>query len=184
MLILPLRAFIFQTLLLLTSIAIEATIIHRQLNLSRLNSIQYATTLNLFSTVLGWLVFFITQSMISEAWRTQLISYILFTHLIWGGNGHSILIGLGTLGVIAFILSVLFEMQVLNVLKLLLAIQPEPINRHSKMYRYRRSMLRREQRDDNQELKVLLIANAYSYSAVLVLLTLILKENNILGYSQ
>jgi len=45
-------------------------------------------------------------------------------------------------------------------------------------------MLRREQRDDNQELKVLLIANACSYSAVLVLLTLILKENNILGYSQ
>lgn len=57
MLILPLRAFIFQTLLLLTSIAIEATIIHRQLNLSRLTSIQYATTLNLFSTVLGWIVF-------------------------------------------------------------------------------------------------------------------------------
>lgn len=75
-------------------------------------------------------------------------------------------------------------MQVLNLLELLLAIQPVPINGHSKMYRYRRSILRREQRDDNQELKTLLIANAYSYSAVLVLLTLILKENNILGYWQ
>jgi hypothetical protein len=53
--VVPLRAIAFQTVFLLMAIAIEATVLHKQLNISPKQSVQFAASVNLLTTVLGWL---------------------------------------------------------------------------------------------------------------------------------
>ena len=56
--VLPLRAIVFQCLLLLVAIALEAKVLRRQLQLGYQPSIRYAASLNLLTVVLGWMAFF------------------------------------------------------------------------------------------------------------------------------
>jgi hypothetical protein len=56
--VLPLRAIALQILFLLIAIAIESSVLYRQLKISPRESVQYAATINLLSAVLGWLVIF------------------------------------------------------------------------------------------------------------------------------
>ncbi len=169
-LILPLRAFVFQAVLLLMTIAIEATVLHKQLDISRQTSVQYATTLNLLSTLMGWIGFLLLQPRIPEEWRTQLISYILFTRLMLNETLMTTVVFISMMGVMAFFLTLILEVQALTYLKILLSDQSSVDSRQPKMYRYRNSLLRRQPLEDNTELKVILVANACSYSAVLLLL--------------
>lgn len=55
----PLRAIAFQIVFLLMAIAIEATVLHKRLNIPPKQSVQFAASLNLLTTVLGWLVTFL-----------------------------------------------------------------------------------------------------------------------------
>ncbi len=80
--ILPLQAIAFQLLFLIMAIAIEGFILHYQLKFQRKTSIEYATTLNLIAAILGWITFFIIQRFIPNPWRSEMISYIFFDHLI------------------------------------------------------------------------------------------------------
>lgn len=57
--VLPLRAIAFQILFLLVAIAVEASVFHRLLKTDPKQSILYASSINLFCTVLGWIVFFL-----------------------------------------------------------------------------------------------------------------------------
>ena len=81
-LVLPLRAIVFQTLLLLISIAIESMIFQRLLNISRKTATAYSATLNLLSTFIGWLCFFVIQSILPRFLQTQLIRYIFFDRFV------------------------------------------------------------------------------------------------------
>ncbi len=79
--ILPLRAIAFQSLFLLLAISIEALVLFRLLpELDYRASARYSTSINLFSTVVGWLVFFTVQYFLPEGLRLQLISYFFFEH--------------------------------------------------------------------------------------------------------
>ncbi|NJR39502.1 MAG: hypothetical protein HC781_12655 [Leptolyngbyaceae cyanobacterium CSU_1_4] len=57
--VVPLRAIAFQIVFLLMAIAIEATVLHKQLNIPPKQSIQFAASINLLTTVAGWLVTFL-----------------------------------------------------------------------------------------------------------------------------
>lgn len=57
--VVPLRAIAFQIVFLLMAIAIEATVLHKRLNIPPKQSVQFAASLNLLTTVLGWLVTFL-----------------------------------------------------------------------------------------------------------------------------
>ncbi|MBW4517560.1 MAG: hypothetical protein KME11_20340 [Timaviella obliquedivisa GSE-PSE-MK23-08B] len=57
--VVPLRAIAFQIVFLLMAIAIEATVLHKQLNIPPKQSVQFAASINLLTTVLGWLVTFL-----------------------------------------------------------------------------------------------------------------------------
>lgn len=50
--VLPLRAVMFQILFLLVAIAVESFIFKKKLHLSGRTSIEYATSINLFSTII------------------------------------------------------------------------------------------------------------------------------------
>lgn len=81
-LVLPLRAIVFQTLLLLVSIAIESVVFQRILNISRKTATQYSAILNLLSTFISWLCFFVVQSITPGFLENQLIRYIFFDRFV------------------------------------------------------------------------------------------------------
>ncbi|GET37607.1 filament integrity protein FraC [Microseira wollei] len=80
--VLPLRAIVFQMLFLSLAIAIEALVFQKQWKLSRKASIEYSLGLNLFSTCLGWLVFFAVQRFLSTNLKKQIITFIFFNNIV------------------------------------------------------------------------------------------------------
>ncbi|NJL57133.1 hypothetical protein HC928_19815 [bacterium] len=81
MLVLPLRTILLQSLFLVMTIAVESSILQHRLKIDRPQSIQCVATLNLISTSLGWVAFFIIVPLLPLEIREQLISYIFFDKL-------------------------------------------------------------------------------------------------------
>lgn len=81
-LVLPLRAVVFQALLLLITIAIESVIFQRLLNISPKTATAYSITLNLLSTFIGWLCFFVIEAITRGFLQTQIIRYIFFDRFV------------------------------------------------------------------------------------------------------
>jgi hypothetical protein len=76
--LLPLRAIAFQSMLLLVAIALEAMVLRQHLRLGYQTSVQYAATINLLSTSLGWIAFLSLEAVLPTALRQQIMSYVLF----------------------------------------------------------------------------------------------------------
>lgn len=76
--VLPLRGMMFQALFLLIAIALESFILHKNLNLSPRTSIECSASLNLFSTIVGWLVIFSVDPLLPEFLKRPLFNFILF----------------------------------------------------------------------------------------------------------
>ena len=76
--ILPLRAILSESLILLVVIAIESSFFQLRLNLIPKVSVQYATVMNLISICVGWIFFFYGVSLIPNMWQKQIVAYILF----------------------------------------------------------------------------------------------------------
>ncbi|MGB3517258.1 MAG: filament integrity protein FraC, partial [Elainellaceae cyanobacterium] len=112
--VLPLRAVVLQSLFLLIAIATEAAILHWELKLSYKRSIEYATSLNLLSVVMGWLVFFLVLPILDEGLEQALVGYVLFDRL------PDMLLLIGVSGFITFMLSFFVKLQGLNLLERLL----------------------------------------------------------------
>lgn len=172
--ILPLRAILFQFLLLLVSIAVEAVVLHRKLRLSHRTSIEYAASINLWSSVLGWLFFFIVQANLSKAARLQLISYIFFN------NFYQTFQALPTtvivVAVFSFFLVCYLEYKGLDLLQAILqSSQESQIKKDDQQTlplltsRLKKAL----QRTDTSKALVILLANAWSH--VLILLFLFLR---------
>lgn len=76
--LLPLRAMAFQAMLLLVATALEAMVLRQHLRLGYQTSMQYAATINLLSTSLGWIAFLSLEAVLPTALRQQIMSYVLF----------------------------------------------------------------------------------------------------------
>ncbi|MBD1931834.1 MULTISPECIES: filament integrity protein FraC [Cyanophyceae] len=74
----PLPTILFQFLFLLVAIAIESFILHKNLNLGRQTSADYAMLINLLSSIVGWWIFFYVLPLLPVELRAQVISYIFF----------------------------------------------------------------------------------------------------------
>ena len=75
--VLPLRAFLLQFLILWLTIATESWFFQRLLKISPKTSVEYAAVINLFCTCLGWLIFFVWHSFISDYQLKLLLGYVL-----------------------------------------------------------------------------------------------------------
>jgi hypothetical protein len=175
--VLPLRAIAFQSLLLLVAIALEAIVLRQRLRIGYRPSVQYAATLNLLATSLGWLVFLSFEPVIPEPLRTQIISYILFNHFYindWASNLPFFLI---VAGLISFFATLWIKLQgLIWLLRLLgLAPQDEP-EKDVVLSRKERYDLARRGRQGKGTTSVrtvaILEANAVSFTAILLLLLL------------
>ena len=170
-LVFPLRAVFIQLLLLLVVIAIEAKVIHSKLGLTPKGSVQFSTLLNLVSTLGGWGLFFSLEPFIPETWRLGLINYVLFDKGFWEFMSQNFLSLTLPVGATLYVLTFALESQILNLLLVLLASKPK-LEYQQAQTQYDRQQRYKASWTDRFRMNTLLIANGYSYLAVLVLLVI------------
>lgn len=78
--IFPIGGILFDFLFVLIAIPIEAYILHYRLKFDKKTSIFYAISLNLFSSVIGWIIFFVAEPMLPIEVRSELINYMFFNN--------------------------------------------------------------------------------------------------------
>lgn len=123
--VLPLRAILFQVLFLLIAVAIEAMILHWRLKMGRKKSVGYAASLNLLSTVVGWLLFFFTAPRLSPGLKAQLISYILFNKFFSPPTSSSPVFWIIQAAIITFFISLFVKIRAYQLFKFLNKPKPE-----------------------------------------------------------
>ncbi|HEY9747914.1 MAG TPA: filament integrity protein FraC [Allocoleopsis sp.] len=164
--VLPLRAILFQLLFLLVAIAIESIVLQERLNLSRRISLEYSASINLLSTAIGWLFFFTLEPALPLAWKGPLMSYVLFNARSTNTNTLLIMLGLFT-----FFGTFIVELQGLELLQLLLQRNKKEEATPPKAYRARDKAQRRQLNlAATNRATTILLANACSYSAILLIL--------------
>jgi hypothetical protein len=182
--VLPLQTILFQVLFLFVAIALEARVFHRRLRLTRKHSVQYATSINLLTAVIGWVVFFIVQDVLPPDLKSQLIGYIFFDRLFTPRPpGLNLTIAMAGIGM--FFAAFVIKLKGLELLDAIVRTsnewQTSPLssdNRQSGLaVRLRRAAL---QTNPNNAM-VVLLANAYSHSAILLLLFLRFLQFNSFG---
>ena len=174
--ILPLQAIAFQILFLMMAIAIEGFILHYQLKFQRKTCIEYATTLNLITTILGWITFFIIQRFIPHPWRSEMISYIFFDHLITQ-HELSFYIPIIFTTFFIFLTSFLIKYKGLEILQIYLGVPlpniPDIPQRNAPRLNENENITVNINNHPNFKIfQAILWANACSHTAILVLLIL------------
>ena len=179
--VLPVQTYLFQTLFLLVAIALEARVLHRRLYLPRRTSVEYATSINLLATVIGWLAFFLLQNLLPQPLKDQIISYIFFDRFLLP-QPESFYLMLASVGVVIFFSAFLIKLQGLQLLEALLDRSTKPQSdvqvQSSMLLRNRRRQRLSERlgqavsRNEPNQAAVVLLANAYSHSAIVLILVL------------
>ncbi|MCS6812763.1 MAG: hypothetical protein NZ772_04225 [Cyanobacteria bacterium] len=180
----PIKAILFQVLFLMVAIATESVVLHWRLGLQRRTSVRYAASLNLFSTFIGWLLFFTIvgwlPTVFSGNLEQQLISYILFDQFFvsdWQENMNTLIV-IGA--VLTFFGTFLVEINGLILLEIILGIRklafsqaPEAVSTNAelevaKLSRYR--IPDRASLVSSEKAYAILIANALSYTLIMLIL--------------
>lgn len=157
--VLPLRAVLSQVLILLLAISIESWFFQRLLYLSPKNSVEYAASINLFSTCAGWLMFLCLERLISQGQRELLMGYLLL------GRVNPVSVTLTVAALIIFVISFLVKWQGLTLLEFLVKspsfqlLTPQPSHQKS-----------RKNRPVSTRAGVILIAHTSSHVLILLIL--------------
>ncbi|MBW4650451.1 MAG: hypothetical protein KME06_17450 [Kastovskya adunca ATA6-11-RM4] len=179
----PIPMILFHTLFLLVTIAIEGSVFHRKFKLTRKTSIEYAISLNLYITVIGWLSFFYMQGVIPQSLKVQLFSYIFFDNTLRPTPQNFditiILMGLGI-----FFATFFFKLKMLDLLQAFLLSSEENVEisttQSSQKHRPRLSDRLNDALKEAapSEATVILLSTAVSYSAISILLLIRLSQIN------
>lgn len=173
--VLPLQTILFQVIFLLVAIALEARVFHRRLRITRRKSVEYATSINLFAAVMGWLGFFLLSDLLPQPLKSQLISYVFFDRLLEPRPENLSLIIVST-GIALFFAAFLIKLKALELLETFLQTPEEQLIPKSPEDRGRPTLSDRFRQialyTDPNRATVVLLANAYSHSAILLLLFL------------
>lgn len=126
--IVPLKAILFQTLFLLVAIAVESSFFYEFLRYSRRNSLEYTIPMNLFSTIISWMLFLTLLPLTSESIQTELMNFIFLNQL---SKPFQLLISLMIL--VVFSLGLSLKIFMFNFLQTLESFSLEPkIDIHQK----------------------------------------------------
>lgn len=79
--IIPLKTLFLQSLFVLIQITIESSFLYHFLKLSRKASLEYSIPMNLFSTIMGWLIFLFFVPLAEPNFQIQVMNFILFNKL-------------------------------------------------------------------------------------------------------
>jgi hypothetical protein len=105
----PIEIILFQLLVLLVVVAVEAAVFYEQFALTRKQSLEYSVIVNLFSGIVSWILFFVIQRILPEALRLEMISYVFLNKLYRGEGLISIPSILMILGIVNFLFVCVIE---------------------------------------------------------------------------
>ena len=164
----PSGTILFEFLFLLIAIALEALIFQYRLNFSQRASVAYAASINLFSTVVGWLIFFGAEPLLPADLRMGLFNYIFFGR--FNPLHQDVQSFLLLLCVSIFFASFIFKLLALQLLDFALKY-PQKKDRDKIGFIQRRRLS--SHTSESQERSVstaLLLGNACSYTVILLIL--------------
>jgi len=146
--------------------------LHQQLKITRKTSVEYATSINLLATIVGWLSFFLLKNLLPQPLKTQIISYIFFDRLLEPQpvNWH-LLIAVAGIGI--FFCAFLIKLTGLVLLKAMIEkvqVFQASSPRHQGRRRLSDPWEQVVSRPRSNQAFAVLIANAYSHSAILLFL--------------
>ncbi|RAM51016.1 MAG: filament integrity protein fraC [Hapalosiphonaceae cyanobacterium JJU2] len=167
--VVPLGAILFSFLFLLISIPLEAYILNSVLKFDKKTSSFYAICMNLFSNVVGWIVFFWIEPFLSARLRTSLMNLIFFDQILPSMINLMILtafiVFFGTFVVKSFILRI-------ALISLTDFWKKQDESEMQKILSRRQFKMRLQTKNIFTSV---LIANALSYTAVVLILFLIIR---------
>ncbi len=164
--ILPIGAVLFHLLFLFAAIPIEAAILHRWLKFDKKTSTFYAIAINLFSSVIGWMIFFIIEPVLPSSVRTELISYVFFNSFKSPGS-HSLLIFTAFL---IFFMTFLIKYFLLKVMLISLDDLGKKVEPSEVSDRRRWTHNRAFKLQNTNLVTTTLIANSLSYTAITLIM--------------
>ncbi|MBG1240145.1 filament integrity protein FraC [Nostoc sp. NZL] len=165
--IFPIGGILFDFLFVLIAIPIEAYVLHKRLKFDKKTSTFYAISINLFSSVIGWIIFFVTEPMLPIQVKSELINYMLFNNFK-SANTQTLIILIAS---IIFFATFIMKFFILRVLLISLS---EPVAK--KEEEPQTSQRRRWRTFSSAKLQssnlviTTLIANSLSYSAITIIL--------------
>ncbi|WP_413173090.1 filament integrity protein FraC [Anabaena azotica] len=165
--ILPIGAILFETLFLLVAISIEGYVLHRWLKFDKKSSIFYAIAMNVFSSVLGWNIFFLVEPILDVNLKSELISYIFFNNFKNPGTQSTIIF----LAFLIFLGTFLIKFLLLKILIITL----REIGKKEEMETSQKEKLQRIEKiqlQNNNLIATTLIANSMSYIAITLILVI------------
>lgn len=171
--VVPLRAIAFQIVFLLIAIAIEGTVLHIRLNLNPKQSIQFAASINLLTTVLGWLAtfFLFGTSLLLPVPLFREITLALLNFIFFDQRSNGTAELLIMIGFITFFVSLAVKWLGLIgldwLMKRSLPDAPKVVAETGVFI-----SPRRKTREFRPRLNTTLVANACSYGAILIALLL------------
>jgi hypothetical protein len=149
------------------SISIEAYCFNRRLKIDKKTSIFYAISINLFSNVLGWVIFFIIEPALPLRLKSELINFVFFNSFKFPNTQTVIILS----AFIIFFGTFIVKLFLLRLFSLALSeeigkkIETTP-NLERQKWRY----LNRSKFIGNNLVSTMLIANSLSYSAITLVL--------------
>jgi hypothetical protein len=176
--VLPLRAIAFQLLFMFMAIAIEAAVLNQRLNLGRKVSMQYSATVNLLSTVVGWMVLFTIEPWLPREARELLIEYVFF-------GIRSIPSTVIMAGFTMFVMTFALKLQGIELLETILEKSTKPVVEEVERGKFRgrkRQSDRMFENEPNRPLAVLW-ANAFSFMAIVTILAIRLLVDQVFAPS-
>ncbi len=175
--VLPLETIVFQTLLLLVAIALEARVFYQRLNVGRQTSIKYAISINLLATIISWLLFFLVQNWLPQEVEEEVINFIFFDR-ISDSQTQQITLLTVSVGIAIFFVTFLIKLKGLDFLQASLQDMPITDEEDQEQETARRLYWQTLANRFNQatvysnpnQVTAVLLANAYSYSGIMLIL--------------
>ncbi|WP_071190142.1 filament integrity protein FraC [Trichormus sp. NMC-1] len=164
--ILPIGAILFETLFLLIAIPIEGYILHRWLKFDKKTSIFYAIAMNVFSSVIGWTIFFLVEPILPVPIKSELISYVFFNNFK-NPSTHSYLV---LSGFIIFFSTFLIKFFLLKTLIISLGEFTKNEDNTLISQRQRLKLMNKAKLRNTNLITTTLIANSLSYTAITIIL--------------
>jgi hypothetical protein len=171
--VLPVGAVLFDLLFILMAISIEAYCFNNRLNFDKKTSIFYAISINLFSSVIGWVVFFLLLPILPLQLKSELINFVFFNSLKSSGTQSLVIL----MAFIIFFGTFIVKSFLLRLFTLLLH---ENLGKKSEentpsQERQKWRHLNRNKFIGNRLVSTMLIANSLSYSAITLVLLFRMK---------
>ncbi|MCC5617550.1 filament integrity protein fraC [Nostoc sp. CHAB 5836] len=165
--IFPIGGILFHFLFVLISIPIEAYVLHSRLKFDKKTSTFYAISTNLFSSVIGWFVFFVSEPMLPIQVKSELINYMFFNNFK-SPNTQSLII---LTAFIIFFTTFLLKFFIVRVLLLSLneTVAKKVEDPQTSQRRRSRSFINVKLQSTNL-VTTILIANSLSYSMITIIL--------------